>query len=130
MSGLALKKALYEKLSADLVGVTVTDFVPSGTTGTYVVINDIPLDVWDDKENTGFEANPVIHVWSDVDCGLDVVQQTQADIYTSLHRQPLTIDGFEWVDSNQTFMEVLRDPSDGISYHGVSRINILFHKLL
>ena len=126
MSGIDLQQAIFDKLTAEpSITNDIYDFVPSGVDGTYIVIGDIPIDDWSDKLVNGFEANPVIHVFGDVNCGRKEILDTQKIIFNTLHRQPLTIADHQWVDTNQSFSEVLREP-DGVSYHGVQRMNILY----
>lgn len=128
MSGVDLQKAIYDKIIAEpLITNDIYDFVPSGVDGTYIVIGDVPIDDWSDKLVNGFEANPVVHIFGDVDCGRRQVLELQKLIYNTLHRQPLIIADHQWVESSQVFSEVLREP-DGISYHGVQRMNILYRQ--
>lgn len=123
MSAVALQKAIYDKLTADL-SYSVFDDVPSGTDYPYIVIGEDTLIDYNTNEKSGFEATLTVHSWSDYP-GRKEVKEIQGAIYNALNRQELTVTGYNFVECYQEFSETFLE-NDGITRHGVQRFKVFY----
>ena len=124
----AIQTAIYNALIAnEALGYAITavyDHVPQDAVFPYVVIGSDTLIDWDTDNSTGFEATLTLHVWSRYR-GLKECKDIQGLIYSALHRQPLTIDGYTALDCLCEYHEADVDP-DGLTRHGVQRFRVVF----
>lgn len=126
-AGSALQTAIYEKLTANapLMGAVtgVFDEVPQDYGGfPYVTIGEDTLAEWDGDDWEGEECTVVIHSWSRY-AGRKEVKIIQGYIQDALHRQTLSISGYNSVDCVREFSETLLDP-DGHTRHGIQQFRV------
>lgn len=99
-----IQKALHTALSglAALTGIgaSVRDIGPRAEDGAtiypYVSVGFIALGEWDTDRDTGFDALMRVHSYSNTG-SLAQVKTMQGAIYDALHRQPLSVTGFQTV---------------------------------
>ena len=126
---LAVQAAIYQALtaSAPLMAVVtgVYDNVPQLDERTdpdgifpYVMIGEDDVDEDDTDTSRGFRIEVEIHAWSRFR-GRREVKEIQGHVYDALHRQPLSVDGYHFVDCFFDEAETRLDP-DGKTRHGVS----------
>lgn len=115
-ASLPVQKAIYARLS-DALTAPVFDHVPQDQTGEYVVIGEgteIPADT---KTHNGVEHQVEVHVYSDKR-GKSATKTILGQVYTDLHRQPITVDGFS-ATMLQFDSEVMFEEPNG--FRGVAR---------
>jgi hypothetical protein len=116
-----VQKAVYAKLNVDLT-VNVYDNVPPNAQAPYVTIGDDTAADDSTKTDDGQQITLTIHAWSDY-AGRKEVKELGAEIYASLHKQPLVVTGFDVREIRWVFGDTIREP-DGHTYHGVQRFRI------
>jgi len=127
MSMLELQKSVFARLST--LSYQIYDAVPQSTAGDsnaafpYIVVGDDTFDEWDTDEDLGYQATVTIHCWSRY-TGKKEVKEMQDAIYSTLHRYPLVVSGYNVVDVIFEFAETMLDP-DGKTRHGVQRARII-----
>ena len=120
---LALQKALYERLTADL-SCPVFDAVPEGTQYPYVTLdrefssNTSPIS-GNSRENRLF----YLSVWSNYP-GQAEVKRIMAEISTSLNEKRLPLDKGRAVSVRVMRTEATREP-DGSTYMGSVTLRII-----
>ena len=135
MISAALQTALYQKLNGtaaltnlvtgiyDLVPQELSEDNPPEDVFPYVVIGDDRISAWDTDTELGFEANITIHVWTRAG-GREKNQLILKQIYLALHRQVLTVTGYNTVSGTFTESDLFID-ADGLSQHGVISFRFL-----
>ena len=131
-AGNALQAAIYAKLtaSAPLMALVsgVFDSVPQDYADfPYVAIGEDTLAEWDGDDFTGEECTVTIHVWSRAD-GRKETKIAQGYIHDALHRQTLSVSGYNSVDCVREFSDTLLDP-DGHTRHGVQQFRVTIERL-
>lgn len=125
-----IQKAFYEALtgSTSVMALVsgVFDHVPPKQAMPYIVVGDDTAADWDTDNSTGFEATCTIHVWSEYR-GRAEAQSILDEIYSLLHRQPMTMTGYNVIDVQCEYQEVGVDP-DGLTRHGVMRFRVIIDK--
>lgn len=114
-------------LSALVQGVydAVPQFDDSGNNANfpYVTIGEDNVNEFDTDTELGSDATVTIHTWSRAR-GRKETKQIQGAVYDALHRQSLTVAGFNFVDchwqSSTSFLD-----SDGKTRHGVQTFRML-----
>lgn len=123
-----LQQAIYEQLTVSIGGTyPVFDDVPQDQPAPYITIGDDSVDEFDTDTTRGFDAEIVIHCWSEYQ-GRQEVKQMQTAVYRALHRQTLASGALEFAGVTQEFSETLLDP-DGVTRHGVQRFRILYKEI-
>lgn len=121
--GLALQKALFDKLSASLT-VSVFDAVPAGTTYPYVTLdyevadNTTPVS-GKKRENRLF----YLSVWSDYK-GQAEVKRINSEIAAALDEVPLPLSTGTAVSVRVLRTSTNREP-DGVTYMGSVTLRII-----
>lgn len=123
---LAVQKAVFDKLngaSALTAIAPILDDVDEFESYPYVTIGEDVLGEWDTCTTQGADGTITIHVWSRHK-GRKEVKQIFSEIYAALHRQSLTVSGYDiistmWVNS-ASFLD-----SDGLTRHGVQTYRLL-----
>lgn len=118
------QKALFSVLNGDAalsgLGVTVVDFGPSAddaaTIYPYVAVGDANLAEWDTDDTTGFNGLVRVHTYSD-SRSVKETKEIQGAIYAALHRQSLTVSGYDTILFRREDSDVNRT-SRG-AFHGV-----------
>lgn len=124
----AFQTALYTALNGASIGADVYDIAPQAVDGgsaapfPYVTIGRIVYTESDTQTTTGFSALCRIHTWSRTGSNLECMN-IQAAIYTALHRQVLTVAGFNNFSLLREDSDRLPD-RDGI-IHGVCEYRAL-----
>lgn len=130
MSGWTTQVALYDKLSGatavtDLCS-TIVDFGVRADDGSgiypYIAIGDFILGEWDTDREDGFDAAFRIHTYSNTGSAKEC-RQIQDAIYTTLHRQPMTITGETVVLVYREDSQILQTTSG--AFHGVCEYRAL-----
>lgn len=117
----ALQGALFSAVTA--LGLQCYDVAPQAPDGgsiavfPYVTLGLITLNPFDTTTSTGFEWTATLHVRSRSG-SMKEAKEIQAQLYAALHRQPLTVTGFQTVLVLFANSTPLQAP-DG-SFHGVS----------
>lgn len=94
-----LQKALYSRLNGASIGADVYDVAPQSANGgdagafPYVTIGRIIMSEADTQTTTGVSALCRIHTFSRTGATLEC-KTVQGAIYTALHKQELTVTGF------------------------------------
>ena len=88
----------------------------------FVVIGEDDVDEDDTDTSRGFRIEVEIHAWSRYR-GRREIKQIQGHVYDALHRQPLNVAGYHFVDCFFDESQTLLDP-DGKTRHGVSIFRI------
>lgn len=118
MSRYVIRSALYSVLNAAL-SAPVVDFGPSAEDASsiypFVAIGEIVLGEGDTDTTDGFDADLRIHTWGNN--GSKEIEDIQGQIYAALHRQPVTVSGFNSILLYRTQSDVMRASSG--AYHGV-----------
>lgn len=122
-----IQVAVYDKLDSDvtLSGAIsgVFDQVPQDYDQfPYVTIGEDTVNEWDGDDFVGAEATITVHVWSRFS-GREECKIVQGYVYDALHRQTLSVIGYNSVDCVQEFSETLLDP-DGLTRHGVQQFRL------
>lgn len=118
-----LQQAIYTKVtSASTVMDLVTglfDEVPEGQPYPYISFGSI-TEVQDDAHGqAGLATEVVLHIWSAYR-GNKEAAQILAALTTVLHRQPLTVAGYEDVSIAHVRHQSLRDPDPAIRHINVA----------
>jgi hypothetical protein len=122
----AIQTAVFNKLNTALsVSVYSNGNVPDNTEARYVVIGDDTHIEWDTDGTTGFESTITVHSWDNdsVSRGMKAIKELMGAIYTALHRQSLTITGYQFTGCDFEFSETFIE-ADGVTRHGVQRFRI------
>ena len=120
---LALQKALYERLTADL-SCPVFDAVPEGTPYPYVTLdrefssNSTPISGRDRQTRLFY-----LSVWSDYP-GQAEVKRIMGEISSALNEKPLPLETGSVVSVRATRTEATREP-DGKTYMGSVTLRII-----
>ena len=126
MIELELQKAVFNKLSSDLSNPVYSNgAVPDNVFGLYVVIgNDTHIE-WDTDDEIGWESTVTIHAWDNDNStrGFAAVKGLMGDIYSSLHRAELDVQGYNFIGCSFEFSDTFID-ADGLTRHGVMRFRI------
>jgi Protein of unknown function (DUF3168) len=115
----AAQQAVFDALNGNLTGCTVFDtapFLPEGapsTTFPYCVIGDDTFAPWDTDDGTGSQNTVTLHFWSRA-TGYAPLKALMGEAYALLHRQSLTLAGYDVVDCLIEFSEAMADP-DGVT---------------
>lgn len=133
--------AVYNILKADsalmvLLGTTVGgtqkvfDFVPDNTAFPFLVMEPKP---WEDRGNyttEGLSAELWIHTWyqpgqsgSFTGRGDKQVQLIQSRIDQLLHKQPLSISGWNTLILRRSLVDIVVDP-DNVTRHGIQKFKL------
>ena len=135
MINAALQSALYQKLNGttaltgliagiyDIVPQELSEENPPEDVFPYVVIGDDRISAWDTDTEFGFEAKITIHVWTRAG-GREQNQLIQKQIYLALHRQTLSVTGYNTISATFTESDLFID-ADGLSQHGVITFRLL-----
>ena len=124
-SSLDLQMAIHAALAADaglasIIGSSVYDDVPQGTSFPYVVIGDVTTRDWSTQTQEGDEHIVVIHAWSN-QRGRREVQMIIERIDAVLDGAALALVDHQLINLRVVFWTALRD-LDGATYHGVVRL--------
>lgn len=125
----AAQQAIFDALDGE-ISATVFDaapFLPEGapsTTFPYVVIGDDTFSPWDTDDSTGANVTVTLHIWTRAESHKPGKAIADA-IYAILHRQQLTLTGYDFTDCQLQFSDFMRDP-DGATRHGVLRYRLTF----
>jgi len=128
--GLAVQKAIYDKLTASVALMAqisaVRDAVEEFQAFPYVTIGEDVISEWDTVSTAGGDGVITIHTWSRYKGRLET-KQIFRSIYDALHNQSLTATGHDiistmWVNET-SFLD-----SDGLTRHGVQTYRILIDK--
>lgn len=123
-----IQEGLYGAVNG-INGLDVFGHVPQNNDiYPYVVVKPIELDFNDFDSETGFVGEAMIHVWSKYK-GSSETATIQKQIYDTLHRQTMSVTGYNVVSVQQQFTEILLDP-DGITRQGVQRYQIIFEPIV
>lgn len=126
MSAITLfPQAFYLKLDSAIV-YPVYNHIPQTepyTKPPYVVVGqgDIMTE-WETDGKKGFNIFTTVHAWSEYR-GNKEVKEMQGAIYDALHRENLTVTGYNCLEITQESMNDFVDP-DGITRHGVQQFRI------
>ena len=124
-SSLDLQMAIHAALAADaglaaIIGSSVYDDVPQGTSFPYVVIGDVTTRDWSTQTQEGDEHIVVIPAWSN-QRGRREVQMIIERIDAVLDGAALALVDHQLINLRVVFWTALRD-LDGATYHGVVRL--------
>jgi hypothetical protein len=125
-----LQKRIYEILTAD---VTLTDLLastdsvydnpPDDVDTPYIKIGDDSAIDWGSHTADGFQVTVTLHAWTE-----DSAKKLNKDIldrmYQLLHETDLAIPGFTTVCFRCILSQVLVEPDDNRTFHGVQRYNL------
>jgi hypothetical protein len=122
----ALQVAVNNKLNAELsVPVYSASNVPDNAASLYVTIGNDTHIPWDTDGLTGWESTLTIHSWdTDHTFSYGPVKTVMGAISDALHRQTLTLTGYNTVGIDEEFAETKID-ADGRTRHGVQRFRLL-----
>lgn len=128
-----LQQALYDTLSGlaalTAIGAAVVDFGPTdadaSTIYPYVGIGQVFMGEWDTDDTAGFDALVRIHSYSNTGSA-EQVKDMQGAIYAALHRQDLSVSGYETILCRREDSDVMRT-SQG-AFHGVCEYRIYLDK--
>jgi hypothetical protein len=108
-----LTPAIYTALSSDATLVALLasyksepaiftiDPAPGDATLPYIVTaGDVVSVPFDTKNCTGETVTRDIRCYADADGSVATIEEIARRVYDILHRQPLTIDGYEWIMSD------------------------------
>lgn len=124
-----LQQRLFEILDADatltaLIGSDrIFDNAPDDIDMPYVVIGDDALNGWDGHTFDGFEGPVTLHVWTEGE-GKKDNKKILNRLYQLLHNIDIAIPSFNTITFRCIFNEVLIEPEDNRTYHGVQRYNL------
>lgn len=130
-----LQTAIYQKLTgvtalmALVVGVydqppqEAQEDNPSAALFPYIVIGDDHAQPWDTDTETGFEIIITLHIWTRY-AGRVLNKKIQNHIYNALHRQTLSVPGYQTLPPKFLGSDVFLD-ADGLSQHGVMTFQFL-----
>lgn len=122
----AFQGGLYTALTA--IPLRVYDFAPqvsdgaSTATWPYVEIGFAVFTPFDTYASTGFDVLQRIHT-RDKSGSAKATKDIQGQIYTALHRQTITVTGYQLITLDRVMSDVTRVP-DG-SFHGVCEYRAL-----
>lgn len=128
-----VQKAIYTVLSGDAaltaLGPDIVDYGPSdddaATIYPFVAIGNIDMGEWDTDDTTGFDVLARIHTYSDSHSAKET-KQIQGAIYDALHRQDITVTGYDDILIRREDSMVMRT-SRG-AFHGVCEYRIYVDK--
>lgn len=128
----ALQQAIYSKLTGDATLMAAVSGVFDAVEQDYdqfpyVTIGEDTAAEWDGDDFVGSEATVVIHVWSREE-GRKECKIIQGYVEDALHRQTLSISGYNSVDCVREFAETLLDP-DGRTRHGIQQFRVTFTRI-
>ena len=126
--------AIYSKLSgAAAITALTSTVVDFGTDDEdqslaypYVSIGDAIFAEWDTDNTTGFDVLLRVHSYSDSSSAKEC-KQMQAAIYATLHRQGLTVSGYETLFMDRESSSILRTSLG--AFHGVCEYRALLSKI-
>jgi hypothetical protein len=124
-SGLALRRAIFAKLSNDtaiieaLGAPRIYDDVPPRAEFPFLAFGQSTERDWSTGTDTSHEHLVTLHVWSRAR-GRAETERAIAAAREALHDQALTLDGHRLVNLRHEFSEARRD-SDGETFHGIVR---------
>ena len=127
----ALQKAIYDALTAS-PSMSVRDDIPTPadagdkTKFPYVTVGECAVIPFDTDDSSGGDATISVNTWSRYK-GRKETKNLQAEIYERLHRQELTIDGFDFIACDFLSSESFLD-EDGKTRHGISRFRVLMEQ--
>lgn len=116
---LELQRSIYGVLTG-VLSVPVYDEPPEGASMPYVVIGDITETPALSHNVDGREVLVTVHVWSAY-AGAAEAREIAGEVIGTLHRQRITVTGWQPVLLLLEFFDVLRDPG-GVVRHGVIRL--------
>jgi hypothetical protein len=129
----AVQQAVYDKLSADTAVTSLVegifDSVPQGQAYPYITIGEDVHTEWDTATTDGSSCSISIHVWSRAGQkrGRMQTKEIQGAIYESLHKQELSLTGWDFVgvdcETSSSFVD-----QDGLTRHGVQIFRILIER--
>ena len=122
-------KAIYDRLSTQLVGVSIYDHIPQDTVGfPFVRMEPLKLSENDTDNEQAFDCTIQIHTWSQTR-GSKECADLQLQIYNALHRYNFAdTASYCILTVHREFSEILIDP-DGITRHGVDRYRVMFEPI-
>ena len=128
MRALDVQTAIYDKLvaSSELAALAtggIHDHTPQDTPYPYVVIGDDIGTQIDTDDSLDSDHIATIHVWSR-ERGRTETKEIQQSIGKALHRQPLTVAGATFTDTQLQNAESFLD-DDGLIRHGIQRFNVM-----
>lgn len=117
--------ALYLKLNS-AISYDVYNHIPQAdpyTPPPYVVVGteDIFTE-WETDGKKGFNILATVHSWSEYR-GFKELNEIRNSIYQALHRQELTVSGYNCLGIEQESTNAFTDP-DGLTRHGVQQFRI------
>lgn len=121
---------------ATLLNTTVSgtqkifDFVPDNTDFPFVVIESKPYEDRGSYTTEGLQAEISIHTWYQPGGSSSVsgrgdkqVQLIQSRIDQLLHKQPVTISGWNALILRRSFIDIVVDP-DNVTRHGIQKFKL------
>lgn len=119
-----IQKAIYTVLNGDAaltaLGPSIVDYGPAdddaSTIYPFVAIGNIIVSEWDTDDTTGFDVLARIHTYSDSH-SVKETKQIQGAIYDALHRQDISVTGYDDILIRREDSDVMRT-SRG-AFHGV-----------
>lgn len=135
----ALQQAIYNKLNVGTITAQLSDDydvtaiftdVPQSDDAElpaffpYIVIGGDTISPFDDKDSTGGDAIVQVDVYSRAP-SMGAVKAIADDCYSALHRQPLTITGVGWIDTQLQGVDFTRDP-DGLTKRAIMQFRVTY----
>lgn len=123
-----LQERLYAILIGDATLMTLINAVydnpPDDADMPYATIGDDSLSEFGGHTFDGFDGPVTIHAWTEGQ-GRKTNKAILNRLYQILHNTDLAIPGFKTVCFRCILSEVLVEPEDNRTYHGVQRYNLL-----
>lgn len=125
-AGLALQKALYQRLVGDtgivaaLGGPRVYDYVPRQAVPPYIAMGRSTVTDWSTGSDEGHEHVLTLHVWS-TGAGHRETHELMGLVESAVEGAQLVLDGHRLVNLRHELSEARRDP-DGETHHGIVRL--------
>ena len=125
-AGLALQKAIYQRLVADaglsaaLGGARVYDHVPRQVTPPYIAMGRSTVTDWSTGGDEGHEHALTLHVWS-ASAGHRETHELMGLVESAIDGADLALEGHRLVNLRHELSEARRDP-DGETHHGIVRL--------
>lgn len=126
--GNSLQAKLYSILTGSPALMALVNAVydnpPDDVPMPYVVIGDESIGDFGAHDFDGFDGTITIHAWDEVE-GRKKVRTILEQIYRLLHNTNLQIPGFKTIVFRCILSEIIPDPDDNRTYHGIQRYNLL-----